>query len=260
MGEILHLQGGQCNNQIVPKFWKVVCDEYGIDPIGRYTGMFALQLERVNIYHEASYGRFVPRAVLMDSEPGTMNNLRTGTCGQIFRPENFVFWQFWHREGRNVVFWPSGAVETLALISEMRDFAFFKTILLNPPQRPQLPVSTTRASLRTGRDCSASSEKAFAGANDGYGSDVNGEESQDSGSELAASEIGASDVDKVKGRGLVRWEPKRSREEAGLRSDRETKRRRNHGRAVGERTVARWLRTAWSSRGSRQQSGSWSGR
>ncbi|RWW33210.1 hypothetical protein BHE74_00002369, partial [Ensete ventricosum] len=94
MREILHVQGGQCGNQIGAKFWEVVCDEHGIDPTGRYTGTSDLQLERVNVYYnEASCGRYVPRAVLMDLEPGTMDSVRTGTYGQIFRPDNFVFGQ-----------------------------------------------------------------------------------------------------------------------------------------------------------------------
>ena len=38
-------------------------------------------------------GRYVPRAVLMDLEPGTMDSVRSGPFGQIFRPDNFVFGQ-----------------------------------------------------------------------------------------------------------------------------------------------------------------------
>ncbi|KAH7864199.1 hypothetical protein Vadar_026922 [Vaccinium darrowii] len=61
---------------------------------GRYNGDSDLQLERVNVYYnEASCGRFVPRAVLMDLEPGTMDSVRSGPYGQIFRPDNFVFGQ-----------------------------------------------------------------------------------------------------------------------------------------------------------------------
>jgi tubulin beta len=94
MREILHIQGGQCGNQIGSKFWEVVCDEHGIDPTGRYVGTSDLQLERANVYYnEASCGRYVPRAVLMDLEPGTMDAVRTGPYGQIFRPDNFVFGQ-----------------------------------------------------------------------------------------------------------------------------------------------------------------------
>jgi hypothetical protein len=94
MREILHIQGGQCGNQIGAKFWEVVCDEHGIDPTGTYHGDSDLQLERINVYYnEASGGRYVPRAVLMDLEPGTMDSVRSGPYGQIFRPDNFVFGQ-----------------------------------------------------------------------------------------------------------------------------------------------------------------------
>ncbi|KAE8729441.1 Tubulin beta-3 chain [Hibiscus syriacus] len=82
MREILHIQGGQCGNQIGAKFWEVVCAEHGIDPTGRYQGDLDLQLERINVYYnEASGGRFVPRAVLMDLEPGTMDSIRSGPVG-----------------------------------------------------------------------------------------------------------------------------------------------------------------------------------
>lgn len=38
-------------------------------------------------------GKYVPRAVLVDLEPGTMDSVRSGQFGQIFRPDNFVFGQ-----------------------------------------------------------------------------------------------------------------------------------------------------------------------
>ena len=51
-------------------------------------------LERINVYYnEATGGKYVPRAVLVDLEPGTMDSVRSGPFGQIFRPDNFVFGQ-----------------------------------------------------------------------------------------------------------------------------------------------------------------------
>ena len=45
-------------------------------------------------YNEAAQGnKYVPRAVLVDLEPGTMDSVRSGPFGQIFRPDNFVFGQ-----------------------------------------------------------------------------------------------------------------------------------------------------------------------
>ena len=44
-------------------------------------------------YSFSSGGKYVPRAVLVDLEPGTMDSVRSGPFGQIFRPDNFVFGQ-----------------------------------------------------------------------------------------------------------------------------------------------------------------------
>jgi len=94
MREIVHVQAGQCGNQIGAKFWEIISDEHGIDPSGTYKGETDLQLERVNVYYnEASGGKYVPRAVLVDLEPGTMDSVRSGPFGAIFRPDNFVFGQ-----------------------------------------------------------------------------------------------------------------------------------------------------------------------
>ncbi|XP_074245530.1 tubulin beta-8 chain-like isoform X2 [Saimiri boliviensis] len=94
MREIVLTQTGQCGNQIGAKFWEVISDEHGIDPAGTYHGDSDLQQERINVYYnEASGGRYVARAVLVDLEPGTMDSVRSGPFGQIFRPDNFIFGQ-----------------------------------------------------------------------------------------------------------------------------------------------------------------------
>ncbi|QCD78896.1 tubulin beta [Vigna unguiculata] len=60
----------------------------------KYSDDSELQLERINVYYnEASDGRYVPRTVLMDLEPDTMESVRSGPYGQIFHPDNFVFGQ-----------------------------------------------------------------------------------------------------------------------------------------------------------------------
>lgn len=76
------------------QFWEVISDEHGIDPTGTYHGDSDLQLERINVYYnEATGGKYVPRALLVDLEPGTMDSVRAGPFGQLFRPDNFVFGQ-----------------------------------------------------------------------------------------------------------------------------------------------------------------------
>jgi hypothetical protein len=41
----------------------------------------------------AQANKYVPRAVLIDLEPGTMDSVRSGPLGGLFRPDNFVFGQ-----------------------------------------------------------------------------------------------------------------------------------------------------------------------
>uniref|UniRef100_A0A915MKP9 Tubulin beta chain n=2 Tax=Meloidogyne javanica TaxID=6303 RepID=A0A915MKP9_MELJA len=160
MREIVHIQAGQCGNQIGSKFWEVISDEHGIQPDGSYKGESDLQLERINVYYNEAHGiffsfarnyekggagnmssfsvvdnfvfglclrvyfplllfwcllwsvwdlppiksltnrialfqggKYVPRAVLVDLEPGTMDSIRAGPYGELFRPDNFVFGQ-----------------------------------------------------------------------------------------------------------------------------------------------------------------------
>jgi tubulin beta len=88
------LQVGQCGNQIGSKFWSVISEEHGIDNCGSYKGKDDLQLERINVYYnEAQGGKYVPRAILVDLEPGTMDAVKSGPFGELFRPDNFVFGQ-----------------------------------------------------------------------------------------------------------------------------------------------------------------------
>ena len=72
----------------------MICDEHEIDQIGKYSDDSDLQLERINIYYnETSGGQCIPRAVLMNQEPGIMDSLRSRPFGQVFYPDNFVFGQ-----------------------------------------------------------------------------------------------------------------------------------------------------------------------
>lgn len=76
------------------KFWEVVSDEHGIDRTGLYVGNNDLQLDRISVYYnETGTNKYVPRAVLVDLEPGTMDSIRSGPLGGLFRPDNFVFGQ-----------------------------------------------------------------------------------------------------------------------------------------------------------------------
>ncbi|KAA8576434.1 hypothetical protein EYC84_006558 [Monilinia fructicola] len=55
MREIVHLQTGQCGNQIGAAFWQTISGEHGLDGSGVYNGTSDLQLERMNVYFNEVY-------------------------------------------------------------------------------------------------------------------------------------------------------------------------------------------------------------
>ena len=60
MREIVHLQVGQCGNQIGAQFWEKMAGEHGIDASGSYVGDNDLQLQRIDVYfNEGLEGRCV---------------------------------------------------------------------------------------------------------------------------------------------------------------------------------------------------------
>jgi len=99
MREIVHIQCGQCGNQIGAKFWEVICGEHGIKPTGEYdtnpeTNKYKsdLQLDKIGVYFNetTSSGKYVPRAVLVDLEPGVLDNIKGGPFSALFRPDNMI--------------------------------------------------------------------------------------------------------------------------------------------------------------------------
>ncbi|KAI0399520.1 tubulin beta chain [Xylaria palmicola] len=95
MREIVHLSTGQCGNQVGAAFWQTVSREHGLDIDGRrHQDSSSLQLERIGVYfNEGANQKYVPRAVLVDLEPGTMDAVRSGELRNMFRPDNLVFGQ-----------------------------------------------------------------------------------------------------------------------------------------------------------------------
>ncbi|XP_032666073.1 tubulin beta chain-like isoform X2 [Odontomachus brunneus] len=91
MREIVHIQLGQCGNNIGKKFWEVISDEHGLNPVGRFVGESDLQLQRINVYFaENAAERYVPRAILVDLDRKGLEPVLSGPYGNLFKPDNVV--------------------------------------------------------------------------------------------------------------------------------------------------------------------------
>jgi len=93
--EIVHCQVGQCGNQIGNAFWNTMRAEHLLAEDGKFTGDVDkdwVRLEKVDVYYkEAGQHRYIPRAVLVDLEPGTLDVIKASPIGKMFKPDNFAF-------------------------------------------------------------------------------------------------------------------------------------------------------------------------
>jgi len=91
MRELVHIQVGQCGNQIGAKFWETVNDEHGLNPRGEYVGDNDLQLDRIEVYYNRTQaGNYKPRAVLVDLERPTIDSICASPYGHLFEPKNIL--------------------------------------------------------------------------------------------------------------------------------------------------------------------------
>lgn len=72
------------------QFWHVISHEHSVDyQSGRFQGTSALQLERINVFFNATASkRFYARSIVIDTEASTIQRLASSS--QLYRPENFV--------------------------------------------------------------------------------------------------------------------------------------------------------------------------
>merc|ERR1711991_1079842 len=50
------------------------------------------RLDKIDVYFEESgENRYVPRSILVDLEPGTLDVIKANPIGKTFRPDNFLF-------------------------------------------------------------------------------------------------------------------------------------------------------------------------
>ncbi|KAK9450362.1 Tubulin/FtsZ, GTPase domain-containing protein [Limtongia smithiae] len=97
MREIISIQCGQAgyissSNQISSAFWDTITKEHGLDNAGHLVDISdAQRLDRLEVFFaEGSNRKYVPRSIAVDLEPSTLDAIRSGPQGELFRPDSFV--------------------------------------------------------------------------------------------------------------------------------------------------------------------------
>ncbi|KAA6388710.1 MAG: putative Tubulin gamma chain [Streblomastix strix] len=91
MRELISLHVGQCGNQVGIEFLKMLCNQHNIDPLGNAKSATSSSNERKDIFfREDDSGRFVPRSILIDTEPRVLDRISKGQIQGLLDPENMV--------------------------------------------------------------------------------------------------------------------------------------------------------------------------
>merc|ERR1712212_722314 len=93
MRECISVHVGQAGVQMGNACWELYCMEHGIQPDGQLPAVEAGKPQDDSFstfFSETGSGKHVPRAVFLDLEPSVIDEIRTGTYRQLFRPEQMV--------------------------------------------------------------------------------------------------------------------------------------------------------------------------
>jgi len=101
MRECISVHVGQAGVQIGNACWELYCLEHGIELDGTLSkdrdGSHIIksmadskETSFSTFFNETGNGRYVPRAVFVDLEPTTIDEIRRGTYGKLFHPEQLI--------------------------------------------------------------------------------------------------------------------------------------------------------------------------
>jgi tubulin alpha len=89
MREIISIHIGQAGVQVGNACWELYCLEHGITPDG-YSSEKSRENSSSTFFSETDGGKFVPRAVFIDLEPGVIDEVRTGKYKRLYHPEQLI--------------------------------------------------------------------------------------------------------------------------------------------------------------------------
>ena len=91
MKEVISLHVGQAGVQIGNACWELFCLEHGIQQDGHMSSNEETKDDSFSaFFSETKNGKFVPRAVFVDSEPTCIDEIKTGEYSSLFNPENLL--------------------------------------------------------------------------------------------------------------------------------------------------------------------------
>eukprot|EP00823_Brevimastigomonas_motovehiculus_P001130 TRINITY_DN11663_c0_g1_i1.p1 TRINITY_DN11663_c0_g1~~TRINITY_DN11663_c0_g1_i1.p1 ORF type:complete len:515 (+),score=115.24 TRINITY_DN11663_c0_g1_i1:66-1610(+) len=89
MNGIISLFVGQCGNQLGKEFWRRISQEHGINSDGLLEDYAVDTNDRKDVFfYQDDDDHFNPRAILLDTEPGVIKNIKQSEFKNFYNPEN----------------------------------------------------------------------------------------------------------------------------------------------------------------------------
>ncbi|CAL6111745.1 Beta_tubulin [Hexamita inflata] len=88
MHETVTISIGECGNNIGAQFWRDCCTQSDLSVSGH--SLHPQVSPPSHLFEEQVSSRFVPRAILLDSDPGTLANIRNSDLGFLFPPSAYI--------------------------------------------------------------------------------------------------------------------------------------------------------------------------
>eukprot|EP01084_Bolivina_argentea_P081624 147790_1 len=90
--EIVHIQVGQCGNQIGSAWWNAITKDHELSPDGIFTGTDNRRLDNIGVYfNEYIDNRYRTRACFIDTQPGVIDILKASPIASFYKPDNMIF-------------------------------------------------------------------------------------------------------------------------------------------------------------------------
>ncbi|OJT10364.1 Tubulin alpha-1B chain [Trametes pubescens] len=92
MREVISLQVGQAGVQIGNACWELYTLEHGLNPDGRPSENSKTYSDSgfSTFFSETGSGKYVPRSLYVDLEPGAIDDVKTGPYRSLFHPETMI--------------------------------------------------------------------------------------------------------------------------------------------------------------------------
>jgi len=90
MREIISIHVGQAGVQLGNACWELYCLEHGLNPDGLLKDPSKVGSGFDTFYSETGHGKYVPRSIYFDLEPGVIDSVRQGPYSKLFHPDQLI--------------------------------------------------------------------------------------------------------------------------------------------------------------------------